>query len=318
MRILKVCFVGVGSIAKRHIKNLLEICKEKKIELIIDACRREESQKDKELDKIFNTIYIRFEKLPTDYDAIFITNPTEYHIDALRRVHNCSDKFFIEKPLVSYQKLNEIERFPFSSDKMYYVACPLRYTKVIQYIKNEIAVDNVIGIRSISSSYLPDWRIDVDYRKSYSANKDMGGGVSIDLIHEWDYINYLFGIPRRVSSFLGKVSDLELDCEDYAIYIAQYENKIAELHLDYFGKKNLREVMLFTKDDTIVGDLIKSKITYLKSGKVVELAETRDDFHKQELKHFMKIIEGAAVCDNGINEALQILELTQGKVWDFR
>ena len=44
---------------------------------------------------------------------------------------------------------------------------------------------------------------------TYSAHKDMGGGVSIDLIHEWDYLTYLFGMPSEIYSILDKVSDLE-------------------------------------------------------------------------------------------------------------
>ena len=37
---LKVCFVGIGSIAKRHIRNLKKICCNRNICLEIDAVRR--------------------------------------------------------------------------------------------------------------------------------------------------------------------------------------------------------------------------------------------------------------------------------------
>ena len=62
-----------------------------------------------------------------------------------------------------------------------------------QYVKNNVDLSKVYSARAISSSYLPDWRPGQDYRTTYSAHKDMGGGVSIDLIHEWDYLSWLFG-----------------------------------------------------------------------------------------------------------------------------
>ena len=139
----------------------------------------------------------------------------------------------------------------------------------VSYIKKNINPKDVISVRSISSSFLPDWRPGQDYRQSYSAKKSLGGGVSIDLIHEWDYLSYLFGIPQKVNYMGGKKSTLEIDSDDYAIYIAEYADKILELHLDYFGRSIIRELTLFTEQDTIMGDIAKNKISFLKEGKII-------------------------------------------------
>ena len=40
MKKLRACFVGIGSIAKRHIKNFYQVCQTNKIELEVDAFRR--------------------------------------------------------------------------------------------------------------------------------------------------------------------------------------------------------------------------------------------------------------------------------------
>ena len=42
---------------------------------------------------------------------------------------------------------------------------------------------------------------------------------------------------------------------------------LVEVHLDYFGRKNIREIQLF-ETDTIVGDILTNEIRYLKSRKV--------------------------------------------------
>lgn len=314
MRELKVCFVGIGSIAKRHIRNLCKVCEERKITVTVDALRRKHSAQALEVFPYIHEIYTEVKDVPEDYDIIFLTNPTEFHLDMLKQLHTHGKNFFIEKPLTSIRKLSEVFQIAYREDAVYYVAAPLRYTKVIQYLKEHVDKSEVIGVRSISSSYLPEWRADVDYRNTYSADKDLGGGVSIDLIHEWDYLKYLFGMPGKVFYTCGKKSDLEINCEDYAVYVGEYPNMFLELHLDYFGRQTLREVMIFTKEETLIGDLAHSQVTFLKQGKTLSFMEERDDYQKRELEHFLDIVQGKAVCDNGIKDAYQTLKLTQGEV----
>ena len=309
MNKLKVCFVGVGSIAKRHIRNLCAICADNKIEVIIDAFRRSQDIVDG-----VDHIYCNESDMPDDYDIIFITNPTELHLLSLRQFHSKGKHFFIEKPVVSLSQIEAAKQFQIREDSIYYVACPLRYNAVIQWIKNNIDPSDVISVRSISSSYLPDWRPGQNYRDTYSAHKDLGGGVSIDLIHEWDYLTYLFGWPSRVNSMIGKKSDLKIDSDDYAIYIAEYTDKIIELHLDYFGRKTIREVQLFTKEDTILGDLVNNKLTLMRNSETIEFHEERDDYQKRELTYFFDLINHRGLMEDGYHHGVKVLELTQGKI----
>ena len=311
MEHLKVCFVGVGSIAKRHIRNLRLLCEERSIELQIDAVRR--SGLADGIEGITN-VYSDVKQVPSDYDAIFITNPTELHLRTLVSFHEKGRHFFIEKPAVAVHQLEEAEKLCMRSDSIYYVACPLRYNAVIQWVKEHINSADVISVRSISSSYLPDWRPGQDYRDTYSAHKDMGGGVSIDLIHEWDYLTYLFGWPMKVHSYIGKKSSLEIDSDDYAIYIAEYANMIAELHLDYFGRKPIRELQLFTREDTIIGDIANNRIHFLVAGKTLDFNEERDDYQKRELSYFLQLILNGTKAENGFDHGIKVLRLTQGNI----
>ena len=307
MKELRVCFVGIGSIAKRHINNLHTVCSERGIKPTIDAFRRSTDS----IDGVRN-VYCEIESVPCDYDAIFITNPTDKHLDTLKAFHEIGKHFFIEKPVVSLNQLADARKFDIRTDSIYYVAAPLRYNAVIQWIKNNIDPTDIISVRSISSSYLPDWRPGQDYRQTYSAHREMGGGVSIDLIHEWDYLTYLFGWPETVYSLIGKKSNLEIDSDDYAIYIAEFKDMIAELHLDYFGRKTIREIQLFTKDDTIVGDIANNKIQFWDKNEVIDFHEQRDDFQKRELNYFLDMITGKAEDEDGYHHGIDVLRLTQG------
>lgn len=313
MKSLKVCFVGIGSIAKRHIKNLMLVCSLRGIELQIDAIRHS-SSKLSDTDTFLTDVYYSVYEAPNDYDVVFITNPTELHLQTIIEFENKTKNYFIEKPISSISQINKANNLRIKKDAIYYVACPLRYHAVIQYIRQNIDLNNVISVRSISSSYLPDWRPGTDYRDTYSAHTNLGGGVSIDLIHEWDYIAWLFGMPLEINYMHGKLSKLEIDSDDYAIYLARYLDKVIELHLDYFGRKTIRKIELITSEDTIIGDIASNKITFLKTEQVIEFHEDRDSFQIKELEHFLNMLEGKDLNDSDINHAVSILKLTQGEV----
>ena len=83
-------------------------------------------------------------------------------------------------------------------------------------LTDERAIGRVVAARIAVGEYLPGWHPYEDYRTSYAARRDLGGGVILTLIHELDYAYWLFGAPRRLFAVGGHLSDLELDVEDTA------------------------------------------------------------------------------------------------------
>lgn len=300
-------FVGIGSIAKRHIRNLRELCGNR---IHITALRRGGRDTASSVLMPIDRVVYSKDELERQYDAIFITNPTSEHYGTLEALLPYSDHFFIEKPVFRTGE-EDLQRFILPSKK-YYVASPLRYTNVIQYLKENVDFSRIYAMCCISSSYLPDWRPGTDYRTTYSAHRELGGGVSIDLIHEWDYINYLIGRPRELKSIVGKKSELEINSDDVAVYIADYPGMVVEVHLDYFGREPIRRITLFGRDDTITADLISQRIEWLSSRKAVHLAQPRDDYQKKELLHFLNMVRYDRSSDNDLPEACRVLRLTKG------
>lgn len=311
----KIAMVGLGSIGKRHLKNIDKVLNARGIIYSVDLIRRKDSLETEEAYKeLISNVYIDYKDVPTDYDVIFITNPTYLHYDTIKRYSKNTRHMFIEKPVFDETTV-ETSNLLLDSNGVYYVACPLRYTDVIQYVKQNVEISKVYSTRVICSSYLPDWRPNVDYKSTYSAHANEGGGVSIDLIHEWDYLVYLFGKPENVVNFKGKVSQLEIDSDDISIYVAKYINMMVEVHLDYFGRSTIRELQLFTDEDTIVADIANSEIRYLKSNKVITFKEERNSYQVKEIENFFDIIEGKKSNENDINTALMTLKISkEGKV----
>ena len=310
----KIAFVGLGSIATRHLKNVAAYLSNRGDTYSIDLYRSQMRPLPEELAALVKEVYLYADEVPSErqYDVVFVTNPTSMHYETLVKFCKNTKSFFIEKPVFDSTSVDE-SIFENLKGIKCYVACPLRYNAVLQYIKNNVNLDQVYSARAISSSYLPDWRPGQDYRKTYSAHKDMGGGVSIDLIHEWDYLTWLFGMPTECKQMISKVSNLEIDSDDLAIYIGRNEKTTFELHLDYFGRHALRTLDLFTEEDTVHCDLIGGIVNYLKEGKSVKQESERNAFQMKEIEHFFEIINNKTDNDSTPEHAYRVLKIAKGE-----
>ena len=309
-----IAFVGMGSIGKRHLSNVCQLITSKGDSYSIDLYRSSMSRElPKEVTALVENQYICNEPVQKKYDMVFITNPTSMHLETAVKFRSHTKALFIEKPVFDGFEVDEdiiktLDEIPS------YVACPLRYNPVLQYVKQHIDLSKVISVRAISSSYLPDWRLGQDYRQTYSAHADLGGGVDIDLIHEWDYLTWIFGMPTQCLSFVGTFSNLEIDSNDTALYIAKNDKMTFELHLDYFGRKTQRTLDIFTHDDTIQCDLIAGTISYLKEGKTIKVNAERNAYQIAEIMHFFDIAEGRIENDSNVEHGMKVLKLTQSKI----
>lgn len=302
---MKICFFGLGSIGKKHLFNLKKVLNKKGITYEIHAYRSIKNNLEKEVQDIISKEFYSYEELENDYDIIFITNPTSLHYEIMELMKEKTKHMFIEKPIFESIDYN-VENF-FLKNGIYYVAAPLRYTGIVEKLKEIIYKNNVYSVRAICSSYLPDWRVNQDYRETYSAKKSLGGGVSIDLIHEWDYLTYLFGFPEKIYNFSGKYSHLEIDSEDISIYIAKYNDKLIELHLDYFGRKIKREIEIYMEKGTVIGDFINKEVRFSWSKEKINFLEK--DIYLKEMEYFFELIENKKENNNTIENAYKVLDL---------
>lgn len=311
MKHYNIAFVGMGSIGKRHLGNVCRLVNEKGDTCTIDLYRSSMSRDlPLSITSLVANQYLCSDPITKHYDMVFITNPTFMHRQTIERFQGHTDAFFIEKPVFD-TAIGDLSAF---DDVPSYVACPLRYNPVLQHIKQHISIPDVISVRAISSSYLPDWRPGQDYRQSYSAHSDMGGGVDIDLIHEWDYLTWIFGMPDKCFGIADKYSRLEIDSNDIAVYIARNDRMTFELHLDYFGRKTQRILEIFMHDDTIRCDLIGGTISFLREGRTLSFNSQRNAYQLAEIRHFFDIADGRIPNDSDIIHANNVLKLAQAKI----
>ena len=132
----KIAIIGLGSIGTRHLINIDKVLRSREIKYSIDLIRRKiSSDLDESLGDFVSTVYTEYENVPDNYDVIFITNPTHLHCDTIKKFSHKTKNMFIEKPVFDVTSVS-VSELSLNPNGVYYVACPIRYTKVLQYVKN--------------------------------------------------------------------------------------------------------------------------------------------------------------------------------------
>ena len=314
MKHYHIAFVGMGSIGKRHLKNVCQLIASQGDTCSIDIYRSSMTRElPDDVKELVANQYLCSQDVQREYDMVFITNPTSLHLETAVKFRPFTKAFFIEKPVFDTSDVEE-STITLLDGIPSYVACPLRYNPVLQYVKQHVDLAKVVSVRAMSSSYLPDWRPGQDYRETYSANAELGGGVDIDLIHEWDYLTWIFGMPTECLGIAGRFSNLEINSNDTALYVAKNDKQTFELHLDYFGRKTQRTLDIFTQDDTIQCDIVGGTVSYLKEGRTLDFNSERNAFQMAEIHHFFDIAEGRAANDSSVRHGVEVLKLTKAKI----
>lgn len=290
---MKHLIIGGGSIGKLHLLNLKAL---KQDELF---CLRREH--DAEFEKEYNARVLTSAKqvVNIDPDIIYICNPTSLHAEALDIAVSCGAHVFMEKPLThSLESLNAI-RANWKDDTVFFIGFMLRFHPFVKVIEDKLSegvIGDVYNARFEFGSYLPSWHPWEDYKKSYAARKDLGGGVINTITHELDLIQYYFGDPTAVTAVKRNLGKLSIEVEEIAEAIFEYPDKLVTLHLDYLQKDYHRQVNFFGSEGKIRWNWHNNKLIVdrHRSGKeIIELKEVFDvnQLYVDELKHFLKLVE---------------------------
>lgn len=302
-----VLIVGLGSISKKHITALNAICNE----LTIYALRS--SRDAGVVEGIINVFSM--DEIIAKPDFAIVSNPTYKHFSTIENLIDKDIPMFIEKPaLASLVGAEYLIRKMEASSLVNYVACNLRFHPCIQFVKQYLSSNSVNRINEVNiycGSYLPNWRPSLNFREVYSANKDQGGGVHLDLFHEMDYAYWWFGKPIKTSAVLTSKSTLAIDAIDYANYLMEYPQFNVSVILNYFRKDAKRTIEIVGEVETIHVDLLKNSIEGSESGQMLQ-HQNFDIMYTYiyQMKYFIDHLQQNRDPMNTLSESIEALKIT--------
>ena len=143
-----------------------------------------------------------------------------------------------------------------------------------------------------------------------------GGGVLLDLSHEFDYAKHVFGEFEEMKGFYGRASDLTIDAEDFAdVLIKTVNSTHVNLHLNFNSLVNERTITVDFEEGYAIGDLLRNKLEVSWLGEVesYEYSADRDDYLTEQSKYFFDNIGNPSIM-NDIGEAKALL----AQILDFK
>lgn len=318
---MNIIVVGGGSIGKRHIRNLLSFDAVAKVVVVDPSDLICQNIVNEFGIATFLTLESALEK--EKYDVAFVCSPSYLHVShsvvlAKKKIH-----LFIEKPvslsqdearmLLPVLKLHEVHVM---------VGCNLRFHPGVVQLLSGLErglIGRPIYARAHFAHYLPNWRPGQDYRTTYSAEKNQGGGILLDDIHEPDYLCWLMGEVTAVSSSLENSGELKIDSEDIAEYTLWHKSgTYSQIHADYLRRDKSRGCELIGTNGTLVWksvgknpEIVTVDCFNADTDQWINLFTEESYAPNQqyidEIEYFLDCIKRGQAPMNGASEALELI-----------
>jgi len=327
---MRALFIGMGSIGQRHLQNYIHL-RPNYNEILSyrthnakNIIKNGKIVSDKNINKYYNINDFSSleEALIRKPQIAFICNPSSLHIDTAIEIANSGIHFFVEKPLgTSLKNLSLLKSLINKNKLINMIGYQSRFNPMLLNAKKIISslkYGKVINAEFKWTTYLPDHHPYEDYRKSYAARKDLGGGVVFCLIHELDIIQWFFGLPNDVYATEGveKILNLDVDENVFAIFNFKNDNRNFPLFLSLsFSQKVEKRFFLIQMQKAILEcDLINNEINIIENKKnnIINRKYNqmeRNDFFCAEIEEFISCVENNSKTSIPIIEGEKSLRL---------
>ncbi|MDO9408811.1 Gfo/Idh/MocA family protein [Patulibacter sp.] len=235
-------------------------------------------------------------------DASVIASPSIAHPAQARLAleHGCH--VLVEKPVaVAAEEGEGLAELAADRGLVAAVAMNLRFhdgPRTIRGLLDAGEIGRPVTASATCGSWLPGWRPASDYRRSYSARRELGGGVALDAIHEIDYVTWILGPAADVDARLARLSDLELDVEDVALFtLGHRSGVVSTITLDYVDRDYRRGMRVVGTEGTLswAWEAAEVRVTTDAGTRVVPAPSPAAETYARQMRHFLAAAAGGPV-----------------------
>jgi predicted dehydrogenase len=312
---VKYLVAGLGSIGRRHLRNLVALGERD----ILLLRTHQSTLPDEELAgfPVETDLDAALARRP---EAVIVANPTSKHLEVAIPAAKAGCHLLLEKPVShSLDRLDELEWAVRQGGGRVLVGFQFRFHPGLLLAAQKLAggaIGRPLSARAVYGEYLPGMHPWEDYRWSYSARPDLGGGVILTLCHPLDTLRWLLGEVSSLWAFTGQLSDLELRVEDTAeIGLRFASGTLGSVHLDYNRRPPDHHLEIVGTQGTLVWDNGSGTLQLFRpEGNEPESYPPPQGFERNELflaemRHFLEVVRGEARPRCTLEDGRKALEL---------
>ena len=251
---MRFLIAGFGSIGRRHLNNLRALGEE---DILLYRTHHSTLAEDD-----LKGIAVETDldaALAHKPDAVIISNPTALHLDVAIPAAKAGCAILMEKPIShNFERVEEFQQIVEQNKVNVLVGFQFRFHPTLRKIAQWLAEGRIgtpVSVNVHWGEYLPGWHPWEDFRKSYSARADLGGGVVNTLTHPLDYLHWLMGEADELAAMTANQSSLGLEVEDTAEILVRYRSgALGMVHLDYVQRPPRHALEIVGNCGTIVWD----------------------------------------------------------------
>jgi predicted dehydrogenase len=304
---------GLGSIGRRHLRNLVA-CGERDV-LLLRSGRS--TLPESELDG-FPAVEDLHAALDWGPEAVIVSNPTALHLDVAIPAAEAGCHLLIEKPLSdSMARVEALQQAVRRSRSRVLVGFQFRFHPTLQQARSLIVSGRLGRVTHACAHWgesLPGWHPWEDYRNSYAARRDLGGGVLLTLCHPFDYLRWIFGEQEEASGVAGP--GLGLDVEAVVDAKVTFRSGVeAAVHLDYLQNPPEHYLEVDGGEGRLRWDGGSGALEVARRDNgAIELHAPpagfeRNDMFLAEMSHFIDVVAGRAEPAVTLEDGIQIQDL---------
>jgi predicted dehydrogenase len=321
---MKFMIAGLGSIGRRHLKNLIALGEED----IVLYRSGKSTLPDDEL-KGYTTEFNLDSALAHEPGAVIVSNPTALHLDVAIPAAEAGCHLLLEKPIShNLERIDKLQAAVEHGGGKVLVGYQFRFHPGLQVVKRWLEegwIGKPTSAHAHWGEYLPDWHPWEDYKNSYAARGDLGGGVLLTLCHPFDYLRWLLGDVESVMGIVGNLGDLGLEVEDTAEVVLKFASgALGSVHLDYYQRPARHNLEIIGSEGTIQWNIQDSSSRMYQAStqewEVIPPPEgfERNDLFLAEMRHFIEVIAGDSDPVCGLDDGIQALSIAAAVAWGTR